>query len=223
MMVSGASKVCDMRSMKIPILLSLILMTPITACNLWGDELFGEAQQGVIFNSDTGKPVPDAFVVAMWTTSAGGIGHDGGSLCYHVESVITNAVGEYIIPTWKKKSTFRNIKKPRVLIIAYKPGYRWPLNGSGPWSALVESHDGPKERLDYLNDVVRSVICKQAGDSERNLLSLHKVIYKEVERVAVSPDEDKKVMWLLKRYEQIEYGYEEARKRSFERINRKND
>ena len=167
-------------------------MTTITACNWVSDELSGEAQLGAIFNPDTGKPVPDAFVVARWFISAGGFGHGGGSICYHVESVTTNTAGEYIVPAWKKKSTYRSIKKPRVLIVAYKPGYRWPLNGADSWSALVESHDGPKERLAYLDDVVRNVNCMQAGDSERNLLLLYKAVYEDGKRVAISPDDDKK-------------------------------
>ena len=177
--------------------------------------------EGVITHYETGEPIPDAFVVARWTGTSGGLGHGGGSICFHVEVTKTDAEGRYFIPPPEIESDYPKYREPRILVMAYKPGYRrpyWVNNVPSPTDQLITDQELPQERLRYLTDVNKNTICMQAGESERNLLDIYKSLYAEAKGLAVSKEEKIKALSFLQDVEELELKEGEASKRFYERL-----
>lgn len=163
-----------------------VLMVP--ACDTDPGYSSGKELHGVIVNADTGEPIPDAIVVADWITSSGTAG--GSELvCFHVGTATTNAAGEYYMPAWRHKSPFSAKYERSIVILAYKPGYRWPNldpTKDYPTDTLVLSRGSVSERLDYLEEVDRQTDCFSAYESMRALLPLRQAIYEEVRTLSAS-------------------------------------
>lgn len=102
-------------------------MVSIAACAPDEDATVAQSVEGVIRNYETGKPIPDAFVVARWFVESGGLGHGGGAICFHVEVMKTDAQGSYRFPISNIRSDYADVSKPDIFVVAYKPGYRWAL------------------------------------------------------------------------------------------------
>jgi len=176
--------------------------------------------EGVITNYETGEPVPDAYVAALWTGTAGGLGHGGGAICFHVEVTKTDENGRYHIPAPEIRPEYANYPKPRILIISYKQGYRWAewVNGvPSPWDQLIETDETSEARMHSLHDVIKNTHCDQAGDGDKNLLPLYEALYADAEQ-AVKTKEDKKYSYfILNQIEDQTLGGEEALERYYER------
>lgn len=69
-----------------------------TACAPDDNAAVVQPVDGVISLYETGEPIPDAFVVAFWTGTAGGLGHSGGAICFHVELTKTDGQWRYHFP-----------------------------------------------------------------------------------------------------------------------------
>ncbi|MGB5177994.1 MAG: carboxypeptidase-like regulatory domain-containing protein [Gammaproteobacteria bacterium] len=193
----------------------------LAACASGGFLKAAQPVEGMITNYETGEPVPDAFVVARWTGTSGGLGHSGGAICFHVEVTRTDAEGQYFIPPPKIRPEYADYRKPRILITAYKPGYRrpyWVNDVPSPTDQLIDSDETPHERISYLLDVRKNISCMQAGESEQNLLVIYKSLYTESVRFAETKDEKITAFSLLQNIESIELGGDEASKRFYERL-----
>ena len=179
-----------------------------------------EPVEGIITDYETGEPIPDAFVVARWTGTSGGLGHGGGAICFHVEVTRTDAEGHYFIPPPEIESDYPKYREPRILVLSYKPGYRRPYEFDhklSPGDQLITDQELPQERIEYLTSVRRNTTCMQAGESERNLLELSKSLYKEVNELAVTKDEKIKALSFLQDVEIIKLGGDEANRHYYER------
>jgi len=171
----------------------------LPACDTDPGYSSGKELRGVIVNADTGKPIPDAIVVADWITSSGTAG-GGGLVCFHVGTATTNAAGEYYMPAWRQKSPFSAKYERSIVIFAYKPGYRWPYPkvkyGNYPTDKLIVSREPANERLKFLADVARETLCFQARESVKALLPLQKASLEEARSLAKS--ENDRVVQLLR-------------------------
>lgn len=204
------------------VLIGLCCLFTLSGC----DEIQGyssyKALRGVIVNADTGEPIPDAIVVAEWITSTGTAG--GSELvCFNTESTVTNASGEYYIPSWSKKSPFRAKSDDDIMIYAHKPGYRWPYPkiayGIYPTNKLVVSRDRAADRLEYLQEVARQSSCFRAtlDGYAYPMLPLAMALLEEAQGIAQS-DDDPIVEFIREKLEEIKFGYTEASRRSDERV-----
>ena len=201
------------------LLLSVVLC--LTACIPTRYFVKPEPVEGVITNYETGEPIPDAFVVARWTGTSGGLGHGGGAICFHVEVTKTDAKGHYFIPPPEIESDYPKYREPQILVLAYKPGYRRPHEFDyklWPGEQLITDQELPQERIKYLTDVNKNTICMQAGESERNLLEIYKSLYAEVKVLAVSKEEKIIALSFLQDVEELELEEGEASKRFYERL-----
>ena len=183
------SKLCSRLITFVLIALCCLFMLP--ACDTDPGYSSGKELRGVIVNADTGKPIPDAIVVADWITSSGTPG-GGGLVCFHVGTATTNAAGEYYMPAWRQKSPFSAKYERSIVIFAYKPGYRWPdldPTKDYPTDTLVVSRGSVSERLDYLEEVDRQTDCFSAYESMRALLPLRQAIYEEVRTLSASDEQ----------------------------------
>jgi len=164
----------------------------LPACDTDPGYSSGKELRGVIVNADTGKPIPDAIVVADWITSSGTAG-GGGLVCFHVGTATTNAAGEYYMPAWRQKSPYSAKYERSSVIFAYKAGYRWPYPkvkyGDYPTDELVISQEPAAERLKFLDDVARNIGCFSAYESMRALLPLQQALYEEVRGMTASDEQ----------------------------------
>ena len=193
----------------------------LTACSTGKYSTAAQPVEGVITHYETGEPIPDAFVVARWTGTSGGLGHSGGAICFHVEVTKTDGAGRYYIPVPGMRQEYANYRKPRILITAYKPGYRepyWVNDVPAPSDKLIVVQESPQERIEYLTDVRKNTTCMQAGKSEQNLLEISKALYIEIDEIAVSKDEKIKALSFLKDVEELELDDGEASIRFYERL-----
>ena len=174
-------------------LIGLCCLFMLPACDTDPGYSSGKELRGVIVNADTGKPIPDAIVVAKWITSTGTAG--GSELvCFHVGTATTNAAGEYYMPAWRQRSPFSAKYERDIMVYAYKPGYRAqhrfpPREGyitEYIKDKLVPSQDTAKERLEYLDHVGRNTLCFQARESVGALLPLQKALLEEARSLAKS-------------------------------------
>lgn len=53
---------------------------------------------GQVVDATTGKPIEGAYVVAQWASNAGIA--DSRSICYHVETAVSDKSGRYRISGW---------------------------------------------------------------------------------------------------------------------------
>lgn len=134
---------------------------------------------------------------------------------------MTDAEGHYFIPPPEIESDYPKYRKPRILVLAYRPGYRrpyWVNNVPSPTDQLIKDQESPQERIKYLTSVRKNTTCMQAGVSERNLLDISKSLYKEVNELAVTKDEKIRALSFLQDVEELEMEDGEASKRFYERL-----
>ena len=210
------------RSEKTPWAFLLLALTMlVTGCAL---DQYSKAVQpvaGVITHYETGAPIPDAFVVARWTGTSGGLGHGGGAICFHVEVTKTDGAGRYYIPVPEIRPEYANYRKPRILITAYKPGYRepyWVNDVPGPSDKLIETNETSNARLSYLHDVVKNANCDLAGDGRKNLLPLYEELHVDAVKASVSREDKEYSFYFLSKLEALTLGSKEASDNYYERM-----
>jgi len=210
------------RSEKNPWVLLLFVSTMLlTACSTGQYSTTVQPVEGVITHYETGEPIPDVFVVARWTGTSGGLGHSGGAICFHVEVTKTDGAGRYYILVPEIRPEYASYRRPRILITAYKPGYRepyWVNDVPAPADKLIAVQEFLKNRIEYLTSVRKNTTCVQAGKSEQNLLEISKALYVEIDEIAVSKDEKIKALSFLKDVEELELDDGEASTRFYERL-----
>jgi hypothetical protein len=192
------------------LLIGLCCLCMVSACDEIQGYSSGKELRSVIVNADTGEPIPDAIVLALWFTSTGTAG--GSELvCFHAGTAITNAAGEYYMSAWRQKSPYSARYERDVLIFAHKPGYRWPYPKIAysryTTDKLVPSQDSAKERLQYLGEVGRQTRCFNAGESAEALLPLRRALLDEARSIAQS-DDNSIVEYLRERVEKIGLGHD---------------
>lgn len=70
----------------------------LTLAVLSGCGMAGLPFTGQVTDAETGEPIEGAIVVAKWTGNTGVVG--SRSVCYHVETAISNKEGKFRIPGW---------------------------------------------------------------------------------------------------------------------------
>jgi hypothetical protein len=186
------------------LLLSVVLC--LTACIPTRYFVKPEPVEGVIMNYETGEPIPDAFVVARWTGTSGGLGHGGGAICFHVEVTKSDAVGRYYIPPPEIESDYPKYREPQILITSYKPGFRRPYEFDfrlSPGDQLSETDETSAERMDYLHDVVKNTSCPQARKSRNNYLPLYEALYADAIQTAETKEDKEHSLYFLRKVESI--------------------
>ena len=193
----------------------------LAACTSGRYSTVAKPVEGVITHYETGEPIPDAFVVARWTGTSGGLGHSGGAICFHVEVTKTDGSGRYYIPVPEIRPEYANYRKPRILITAYKPGYRepyWVNDVPAPSDTLIETNETSNARLSYLHDVVRNTNCDHAGDGRNNLLPLYEVLYVDAVQASESREDKEYSFYFLSKLEALTLGGKEASDNYYERM-----
>ena len=194
-----------------------ILLLPLTAC-----ATEPPAKVGRVLEAGTNKPIAGAIVIARWKGFMPAPGH-GSTLCYHVESAVTNAEGVYRISAWHEDLQHAILQDKTIYIDAYKSGYVrsqefYKQQSYRQGIELMEGFKGTREeRLEYLLRLDEATSCAEAGSSSANLLSLERSLYQEARSLALTKEDMKAVEVLLFGLESQQFGSMEALRRMNER------
>ena len=210
--------------MKTPILkshrliIAFLMVLSLSACALTGGPI-----NGMVLEDETDKPIADAIVVVRWKGDLPGFA-DSKTVCYHVESTLTDEAGRYRIAKWKKKSNPERDWERRIVnkvfgVSAYKVGYGFSTQkfkvDENEYLAMFEG--STEERLKYLLRISGATRCTSAGESAINRLPFQKAIYEEANAIARTREEKRTVEILLFGLESQKYGSMEALERLTER------
>src|SRR5450432_2308644 len=151
---------------------SLLLFTTASMSTL--------AEQGVVLDKTTGKPIPGAIVVATWNGVVG-VMVQGTSQCYKVEVAIADDKGRFDVSSFSGNLNPFMMDRRRELSVLV-PGYR----ESTDWDprslrVLMDRQTGSKS--EQFQHLPRALAFSCAGD-ERVLLPFLKALYKEMDSLA---------------------------------------
>jgi hypothetical protein len=180
------------------LLLLLLLGLSLPACGLSGGPI-----DGAVLEEGTNSPIPGAIVVVRWQHHQG----HSGTVCYHVESAVTDETGRFHIPRWSDPSDHRTLTNPQTSPVAYKSGFEWVRSTNNIF--YVKRFTGTtQERLEILSR--SAVACTDKRDIEIKLLLLYRALYEEAQSIAHTPDERREALLHLKDIEVLELGSDKA-------------
>lgn len=180
------------------------------------------AQTGRVLDEETRLPIEGAIVVFRWQGTGTKAFVDTQTVCYHVESAVTDAEGRYVTAPWKEESRYRDLSMKRVLDTAYKAGYvhtRTDRAAGVHYLKLEIKSDG--ENFEYAKRVSSASGCPAAGESEINLLPLRRALLEQAKLHAETVSDNEEIEGFLFQVETLELGYEEAERRQVERLRRR--
>jgi hypothetical protein len=167
------------------------------------------AEQGVVLDKTTGKPIPGAIVVATWNGVVGVV-VQGTSQCYKVEVAIADDKGRFNVSSFSWNLNPFMIDRLRgVTVLA--PGYGFSADWD-PTSLRIpmEPRTGTKsEQFKHLPST-QAVGC---FDAERVMLPYLKALSREMASLATTKEDKLKASSVLFLIERIEVGADEARRR----------
>ena len=201
------------------LIFAFLMMVSLSACALTGGPI-----DGMVLEDETDKPIAGAIVVVRWRGDLPGFA-DSSTVCYHVESTLTDEAGRYRIAKWKKKPDPERDWERRIVnkvfgVSAYKVGYGFTNKRFREKQEIVYmgSFEGTaEERLKYLLRISGATRCTSAGESAINRLPFQKAIYEEANAIARTREEKRTVEILLFGLESQKYGSMEALERLTER------
>jgi hypothetical protein len=85
---------------------------------------FGSSLNGRVTHANTGQPLPDVVVVALWETNMLSFGSPAPGVTLHADTAVTGADGTFHIPWWGPRFTL--------------PMY-WPKPGRSPEMCFIKS------------------------------------------------------------------------------------
>ena len=152
--------------------------------------LSGTAVDGKVVDENTGSPVAGAVVVVTWVGDTSGI-VGGNTVCYHVETTMSDADGKFHTPRWFRWSLSGILiaeRGPRAK--AYKTGYTGPSSsGANPSVVLI----APGTDDQYFENLLYLPNCPEAAESRKNLYRLYAIVAKDSEPLARSREQKERV------------------------------
>ncbi|MEN8177289.1 MAG: carboxypeptidase-like regulatory domain-containing protein [Pseudomonadota bacterium] len=204
--------------MRVLLRVPLLCLLLISGCDS-AEVVEWPAKKGQVIDEMTGEGIADAIVVARWKGTAA----YSTTVCFHVESTTTDKRGRYEIPAWQNDTRWRNTGYQHVVIKVYKVGYlesdktyKSRKNVDGKY-LLKSFHGEVTNRLEYLLRLSGVVSCGSKDGSENNLIPVFRAIYSEANSLSANEGEGI-VESILYDLEIIEYGFNVAGKRHYERI-----
>jgi hypothetical protein len=184
---------------------SLLLFTTASMSTL--------AEQGVVLDKTTGKPIPGAIVVATWNGVVGVV-VQGTSQCYKAEVAIADDKGRFDVSAFSWNLNPLMIDRQRDFAVL-APGYR----ESAKWfprdpRVLMEPQTGSKSEQFARLPGTDPLGC---FDANKVVLPYLKALYAEMLPLATSTDEKMKAANIAFEIDFIEVGERDAHIRSGQR------
>lgn len=197
-------------------LIILLLAPSLAACG----EYYSLPIDGKVVEERTLKPIPEAMVVIRWTGNISSSWVDSKTVCYHVETAITDKSGNFHIPGWtgKPANIQTDIYDLQTHIDAYKVGYGFPTTPpQGSKVVYLSPFAGTREeRLEYLIGLT-GMECGSFEEYRKKLIPLYKALYEEANSIAATEEDKKTIESILYNLEILELGFETAEKRHLAR------
>lgn len=132
-------------------------------------------QEGYILDYETGKPLENAIIVALWQ----GTGTFTNTICFHVETTKSDVEGKYKISAFRNTGDWKNLGSQEVIFTVYKAGYVSYRSDESGNRYLKHFIGTRRERLEYLIRLTTSNNCHSAGILEKKLYILYRALYEE--------------------------------------------
>ncbi len=170
-------------------------------------------KKGVVLDWETKEPIAGAIVVAQWQGYRSAIVQTY-SVCYHVESVTTDEQGHFRLPVYLDHAF--SVQEKHVMIFIYKTGFKRSVDEDnyvrnfykeGLYYQEKDNRTG-EDRIDYL--LKFSPVCGARDGSKVNYSDLYGALYDEADRLATTREEKLKTLYLLRNFEKVTIGSDEA-------------
>jgi hypothetical protein len=204
MKIKSPGKQFCMRAAQLLFVIPAIL--PLAACSSSGS-WSGGVVKGRVLEYRTNKPIPGAIVVVQWEGNASAV-VDSQTVCIYVDSTVSDDQGRYKFDAWRKPATFSGVSDIRPEVTAYKAGYgerHRPYVVVEGKTYLVQFIGTHQERLEYLRSFRRMECGAEENDAPK-LIPLYKAIYEEARGLAVTKEEQRLLIDVLRNLEDMEYG-----------------
>jgi len=196
--------------MKRPWLLALGLLAfalaASTISTFLPHRLYGKRIAGQVVDAETGNGIPGAYVAFYWESGiipSGFTGHNSRDICYHAAATITDAHGDFAVPSWKKWSTYDvDLHDPIALvyILDYIPR-QISLKEEGQLAppkehrneryALHRFAGSANERLNVMWRGIANRGCPYGGASQKSLFSMLKAMHDEAKHIASTKEQER--------------------------------
>jgi len=159
---------------------------------------------GRVVDVETGKPVEGAFVLALWKGDVGFF--DAQSICYHVETTVSDEDGRFRIPGWIGGGYF-GVMNSYISTIIYKSDYIDSDKSEGDIQYLKRFRGAREDRLRFLISRA-SHSCFSAQFQQ--LTPYNDALYEEAKTIAITSSE-KNLADRVKYYlDVVKYGWDKA-------------
>lgn len=172
---------------------ALVLFVLSRGCSFAGGPV-----SGLVRDIDTLQPIAGAMVVAQWEGTAMGPVHSR-SVCFHVETAVSDADGRYRMPFWFQAPPVWSVYGTTTIRDAYLPGYEsvrtHQTQSESPEDVFMKKYAGSDaERFEYISrGVFGAMTCGHAGSSARNLYPVLRAAFREAKALASSAKENSKL------------------------------
>jgi hypothetical protein len=205
------------------------LLLPLAACA--ASVVSSDPLDGQVLEEGTNKPIPGAIVVIRWQGRVGGPVESSG-LCYHVETATTDEQGRFHTNAWKTTEAALGlhpswfdriflgptIRDREVTKTAYHPGYTFSTKPPEKDTVWLKPFTGTKEeRLHSMGQGFGSLWCGSPEDYRKKLEPLTRAMYEEAKSLATTDKDEEMVDGYLTSWETMQFGADEAFRRSDER------
>lgn len=97
---------------------------------------------GIIVDKETGEPIPEAYVIAIWNSRIGFIADNSHFNISEVKYTITDEKGAFHIPKYKEKNFSPIVWLEQPLLKIIKPGFKPKRYGFGSINYIITSYSG---------------------------------------------------------------------------------
>lgn len=188
-------------------LLPLLLGLSLQDCGLSGGPI-----DGAVLEEGTNRPIVGAIVVVEWLHQ-----QVTATVCYRVESAVTDETGRFHIPRWSNPSDHRALTNPRTSIDFYATAFERARQTDNDIYVRSVS-EGKAERLEELRRLLDATGCGDGGSSEKNRLPLLRALLAEARTLTGTQYDRETIEPFLFELEILELGYETASDRQSERL-----
>jgi|SRR6266853_1181356 len=170
-----------------------------------------------VLDSETRQPLRGVTIVGHWIGTVGGLGHSS-TRCYHVDMTSTDGEGKFILQQAEDEPKYAH-GDHYTRLYSYTNGYTgldgfYTVEQPAPKTHLLKRYVGSaNERLEYLIRLHGLLACGAQDGSEKNLLPVYKLLYREALSIASGPEEKKKAERIRFSIDSLKLGFPEAQKR----------
>ena len=160
----------------------ILLVGPLGTCAF--------ASSGQVIDEESGKPLPDVFVIARWTSTSGPFFVHSSTVCYNLEITQTDKQGRYSISDFSWNFNPLHLGRERDVDF-YLPGYETSPNRNlyDENNMVLRRYSGDVSKR--LHDLHRETddFCVPELLKKRKLGKYHEAVYQEAAQIAKSPEQ----------------------------------